>query len=70
MVIGGTGSVYRGTLWYSVGRYWLVFDGIGYVWGGTGWYLAILGQYRVVYRLIFLMVLDGMGPLCLYMMKK
>ena len=26
------------------GRYWLVFGGDGSVWGGTGWYLVVVGQ--------------------------
>ena len=39
-----------GTLWYwiSVWQYWLVLDGTGSVWGGSGWYLVVLGHYRVV----------------------
>ena len=28
-------------------RYWLVFGGDGSVWGGTGWYLVVLGQYNL-----------------------
>ena len=31
-----------------IGRYWLVFGGTGSVWGSTGWYLVILGQYNLV----------------------
>ena len=26
--------------------YWLVFGSTGSVWGGTGWYFVVLGQYR------------------------
>ena len=39
-----------GTLWYwiSVWQYWLVLDGTGSVWGGTGWYLVVLGQCNLV----------------------
>ena len=32
----------------STGQYWLVLDGTGSVEGGTGWYLAVLGHYKVV----------------------
>ena len=31
-----------------MGRYWLVLGGTGSVWGGTCWYLVVLGQYGVV----------------------
>ena len=31
------------------GRYWLVFVGDGSVWGGTGWYLVVLGQQNLVF---------------------
>ena len=39
-----------GTLWYwvSVWQYWLVLDGTGSVWGGTGWYLVVFGQCGAV----------------------
>ena len=39
-----------GLWWYSVsiGFYWLVYDGTGSVQGGTGRYLAVLGQYGAV----------------------
>ena len=30
------------------GRYWLVFGGDGSIWGGTGCYLVVLGQYNMV----------------------
>ena len=26
----------------------MTFDGTGLVWGGTGWYFVVLGQYRAV----------------------
>ena len=26
---------------------WLVLGGIGSVWGGTGWYLVVIGHYRL-----------------------
>ena len=33
----------------NTGRYWLVFDGADRsIWGGTGWYLVVLGQYNFV----------------------
>ena len=32
----------------SIGQYWLVLGDTGSVWGGTGWYLVVLGQYRAV----------------------
>ena len=32
----------------NTGRYWLVFGGDGSIWGGTGWYLVVLGQNRAV----------------------
>ena len=32
----------------NTGRYWLVFGEDGSVWGGTGWYLVVLGQYNLV----------------------
>ena len=32
----------------NTGLYWLVFGGDGSVWGGTGWYLVVLGQYNLV----------------------
>ena len=31
-----------------MGRYWLVLVDTGSVWGGTGWYLVVLGQYKAV----------------------
>ena len=32
----------------NTGRYWLVFGGDRSVWGGNGWYLVVMGHYRVV----------------------
>ena len=29
-----------------MGRYWFVIGGTGSVWGSTGWYLVVLGQFR------------------------
>ena len=34
--------------YYSIGWYWLIYDGTGSVEGGTGWYLVVLDKYRVV----------------------
>ena len=34
--------------WVSRRRCWLVLGDIGSVWGAIGWYLVVLGQYRVV----------------------
>ena len=31
-----------------MGRYWLVLGVTGLVWGGTGWYLVVLGQCKLV----------------------
>ena len=32
----------------NTGRCWLLFGGAGSAWGGTGWYLVVLGQYNLV----------------------
>ena len=34
--------------WVSMGRCWLVLGVTGSGWGGTGWYLVLLGQYGAV----------------------
>ena len=34
--------------WVSTGQYLLVLWGNWSVWGGNGWYLVLLGQYRAV----------------------
>ena len=34
--------------WASRRQYWLVLGGTGSVWGGTGWYLVVFGQCKVV----------------------
>ena len=31
--------------WVSRRLYWSVIGGTGSVWGGTGWFLVVLGQY-------------------------
>ena len=38
------------------GQNWLIHDGFGSVWDGTGWYLVELGQYNLV-----LLELSGTG---------
>ena len=30
----------------SIGWYWLILGGTRSVWSGTGWYLAVLGQWK------------------------
>ena len=53
----------------SAYQYWIVFGGAGSVWGGTGWYLVVLGQCNLV-------LLDikwnwvSTTLLCLYILKK
>ena len=34
--------------WFSRGQYLLVPGGTGLVLDGTGWYLVVLGQYKLV----------------------
>ena len=48
--LGQYRAVPVGTWWYWVSRrrYWLIHDGTGSVWGGTGWYLVVLGQMKKV----------------------
>ena len=50
MALGQFRAVMVDTLWYWVSMewYWLIHDGTGSVEGGTGWYLAVLGQQGVV----------------------
>ena len=57
VILGQYRAVLVGTWWFWVSRggYWLINDGAGSVQGGTGWYLVVLGQYRVV--LVDMMVL-------------
>ena len=55
--------------WVNIGRYWLVFGGTGSVWGSTGWYLVILGQFNLVlFGIKWYWVNKGL--LCLYILKK
>ena len=64
-------AVLVGLWWYWVSARldWLVFGGTGSVWGGTGWYLVILGQYNLV-LLGTKWYWVGIGHLCLYLLKK
>ena len=48
---------------------WLIHDGIGSVWCGTGWYLVVLGQNNLV-LLGIKWYWVGIGLLCLYVLKK
>ena len=52
-----------------MGRYWLVLGGTGSVWGGTGWYLVVLGQCNLVLLDIKWNWVSTM-LLCLYILKK
>ena len=48
---------------------WLVFGGTWSVWGSTGWFLVILGQYNLVlFGIKWCWVNKGL--LCLYILKK
>ena len=49
-------------------RNWLVLGGIGSVWGITGWYLAVLGQYNWV-PLGIKLNLVSVQLLCLFILK-
>ena len=50
-------------------RYWLVHGGTGSVWGGTGWYMVVLGQYNSVLLSIKLYLVNKM-LVCLYKLEK
>ena len=55
--------------WFNIGRCCLVFGGTGAVWGSTGWYLVILGQFNLVlFGIKWYWVIKGL--LCLYILKK
>ena len=47
MVLGQYRAELVGTLWFWVIRrqYLSVIGGTGSVWGGTGWFFVVLGQY-------------------------
>ena len=47
----------------------MTYDGTGSVEGGTGWYLVVLGQYRLVLVDIWWYWVS-IGLLCLYILKK
>jgi len=53
----------------NTGRNCLVFGGDDSVWGGTGWYLVVLGQYNLV-LLSIKWYWVGIWLLCLYVLKK
>ena len=42
----GSSESYEIMNWVSVGQQWLVLGGTESVYGGTGWFLMALGQYR------------------------
>ena len=48
---------------------WLIHNNTRSVWGGTGWYLVVLGQYNLV-LLGIKWYWVGIGLLCLYVLKK
>ena len=50
MVLGQKKAVLVSTCWYWVSMkwYWLIYDGSGSVEGGTGYYLVVLGQCRMI----------------------
>ena len=52
-----------------MGQNCLVLGGTGSVWGGTGWYLVVLGQYNLVLLGIKLNLVST-RLLCLYILKK
>ena len=58
-----------GQYWVSIGRYWLVLSGTGSVWGGTGWYMVVLGQYNSLLLSIKLYWVTKV-LVCLYILKK
>ena len=69
--MGQCGAVLVGTWWYLVSRrwYWLIFGGAGSEWGGSGWYLVVLGQYTLV-LLGIKWYWASIRLLCLYLSKK
>ena len=50
MVLGQYRAVWVWTGWYwvSTRQHRLLLDGIGSLYGDSGWYLVVIGQYRVV----------------------
>ena len=54
--------------WVSRSLCWLVLGGTGAVWGSSGWYLVVLGQYNLVlFGIKWNWV--SVGLLCLYILK-
>ena len=50
-------------------QFWSVFGGAGSIWGGTGWYLVVLGQYNLV-LFGFKRTWVSIRLVCLYILKK
>ena len=50
MELGQYSAVLVSTWWYlvSMEQYWLVLGDTGSAWGGTGYFLVVLGQYGAV----------------------
>ena len=50
MELGRYSAVLVSTWWYLVSmvQYWLVLSDTGSAWGGTGYFLVVLGQYGAV----------------------
>ena len=53
----------------ELGQYGAVLAGTGSVWGGTGWYMVVLGQYNSV---LLSIKLYGVSKVlvCLYILEK
>ena len=71
MVFGQYGALLVGAWWnwVSIGRQWLVLGGSGSVWGVTGWYMVVLGQYISVLLSIKLYRVSKV-LVCLYILEK
>ena len=50
-------------------RYWLVLGGTGSVWDGNGWFLVVMGQYKLL-LLGNKWYWVGIGLLCLCVLKE
>ena len=53
----------------ELGQFWPVVAGTRSVWGGTGWYMVVLGQYNSVLLRIKLYWVSK-GVVCLYILEK
>ena len=53
----------------ELGQFWPVVAGTRSVWGGTGWYMVVLGQYNSVLLRIKLYWVSK-GLVCLYILEK